>query len=86
MLKFQDDYITLIVSLEDFILLVSNISKMSDFEIILWSICGELIRMVSENTWYSFVKHNYHHLLSVLCYCTRFNRTRRTLLQVTELF
>lgn len=106
MLKFQDDYTTLIASFEDFILLVYTIiddlyqqfvpasvsqrrnvdtAKMSDSEIITLSICGELIGIDSENAWYSFVKRNYRHLFPRLCCRTRFNRTRRAFLQVTEL-
>ncbi len=41
--------------------------------------------MDSENAWYSFVKRNYQHLFPPFCCLTRFNRTRRALLQVTEL-
>lgn len=106
MLKFQDDYTTIIATFEDFILLVytmiddlyhqfvpSSVSqrrnvdtaKMSDSEIITLSICGELAGIDSENAWYSFVKRNYRHLFPRLCSRTRFNRTRRALLQVTEL-
>lgn len=106
MLKFQDDYTTIITTFEDFILLVYTIiddlyhqfvpssvsqrrnvdtAKMSDSEIITLSICGELAGIDSENAWYSFVKRNYRHLFPRLCSRTRFNRTRRTLLQVTEL-
>lgn len=106
MLKFQDDYTTLIATFEDFILLVYtiiddlykqfvpasvsqrrnvNTAKMSDSEIITLSICGELVGIDSENAWYSFVKRNYRHLFPKLCSRTRFNRTRRALLQVTEL-
>lgn len=106
MLKFQDDYTTLIATFEDFILLVYVIiddlyqqlapptvsqrrnvttAKMSDPEIITLSICSELIGIDSENAWYSFVKRNYSHLFPNLCCRTRFNRTRRNLLQVTEL-
>ena len=106
MLKFQDDYTTLIATFEDFILLVYTIiddlykqfvpasvsqrrnvdtAKMSDPEIITLSICGELVGIDSENAWYSFVKRNYRHLFPKLCSRTRFNRTRRALLQVTEL-
>lgn len=106
MLKFQDDYTTLIATFEDFILLVYTIiddlyqqfapasvsqrrnvdtAKMSDSEIITLSICGELIGMDSENAWYSFVKRNFRHLFPTLCCRTRFNRTRRALLQVSEL-
>lgn len=58
---------------------------MSDSEIITLSICGDLIGIDSENAWYSFVKRNYRHLFPRLCSRTRFNRTRRALLQVTEL-
>ncbi len=106
MLKFQDDYTTLITTFEDFILLVYtiiddlyqqfvpasvsqrrnvDIAKMSDSEIVTLSICGELMGNDSENAWYSFVKRNYRHLFPKLCCRTRFNRTRRALLQVTEL-
>lgn len=106
MLKFQDDYTTIIATFEDFILLVYTIiddlyhqfvpisvsqrrnvdtAKMSDSEIITLSICGELAGIDSENAWYSFVKRNYRHLFPWLCSRTRFNRTRRALLQVTEL-
>lgn len=60
-------------------------AKMSDSEIITLSICGELIGIDSEKAWYSFVKRNYRHLFPHLCCRTRFNRTRRVLLQVTEL-
>lgn len=106
MLKFQDDYTTIITTFEDFILLVYTIiddlyhqfvpssvsqrrnvdtAKMSDSEIITLSICGELAGIDSENAWYSFVKRNYRHLFPRLCSRTRFNRTRRAFLQVTEL-
>ena len=60
-------------------------AKMSDSEIITLSICSELIGIDSENAWYSFVKRNYRHLFPNLCCRTRFNRTRRNLLQITEL-
>ena len=106
MLKFQDNYTTILTTFEDFILLVYTIiddlyhqfvpssvsqrrnvdtAKMSDSEIITLSICGELAGIDSENAWYSFVKRNYRHLFPRLCSRTRFNRTRRALLQVTEL-
>lgn len=106
MLKFQNDYTTLIETFEDFILLVYTIvddlyhqfvpasvshrrnvgaAKMSDSEIITLSICGELLGIDFEKAWYSFVKRNYRHLFPTLCSRTRFNRTRRALLQVTEL-
>lgn len=60
-------------------------AKLSDSEIITISICGELVGIDSENAWYSFVKKNYRHLFPSLCSRSRFNRTRRALLQVTEL-
>lgn len=60
-------------------------AKMSDSEIIALSICSEVVGIDSEKAWYSFVKRNYRHLFSDLCCRTRFNRTRRNLLQVTEL-
>ena len=39
----------------------------------------------SENAWFSFVKQNYRHLFPQLCSRSRFNRTRRALMQTTEL-
>ena len=63
----------------------ADAAKMSDSEIITLSICSELISIDSENAWYSFVKRNYRHLFPNLCCRTRFNRTRRAILQVTEL-
>lgn len=60
-------------------------AKLSDSEIITISICGELIGIDSEHAWYSFVKRNYRHLFPCLCSRSRFNRTRRALLQVTDL-
>jgi hypothetical protein len=54
-------------------------AKMSDSEIITLSICGELTGTDSEKAWYSFVKRNYRHLFPRLCSRTRFNRTRRAL-------
>lgn len=106
MLKFQDDYNTLIATFEDFILLAYTViddfyqqfvptsvsqkrnvgtAKMSDSEIITLSICGELLGIASENAWHSFVKWNFRHLFPKICCRTRFNRTRRALLQVTDL-
>lgn len=106
MLKFQNNYTTLLATFEDFILLVYTIiddlyqqfvppsvsdrrnvrtAKLSDSEIITLGICGELIGIDSEKAWYSFVKRNYRHLFPNLCCRTRFNRTRRNLLQTTEL-
>lgn len=62
-----------------------GLARLSDPEVITLSICGELLGIDSENAWYSFVKRNYLHLFPELCSRTRFNRTRRTLLQTTEL-
>lgn len=62
-----------------------NQAKLSDSEVITLSICGELLGIDSENAWYSFVKRNYRYLFPNLCSRTRFNRTRRALLQTTEL-
>ena len=39
----------------------------------------------SEKAWYSFVKKNYRHLFPRMCDRSQFNRTRRNLLQVTNL-
>ena len=60
-------------------------AKLSDPEIITIGICGELAGIDSENAWFSFVKRNYHHLFPNLCSRSRFNRTRRALLQTTNL-
>ncbi len=60
-------------------------ARLSDSEIITISICGELAGIDSENAWYSFIKRNYRHLFPTLCSRSRFNRTRRALLQTTEL-
>lgn len=60
-------------------------AKLSDAEIITIALCGELIGIDSENAWFSFVKKNFLHLFPRLCSRTRFNRTRRALLQTTEL-
>ena len=60
-------------------------AKLSDSEIITISLCGELAGVDSENAWFSFVKRNYRHLFPQLCSRSRFNRTRRALIQITEL-
>lgn len=60
-------------------------AKLSDSEIITINICGELAGIDSENAWFSFVKKNYRHLFPQLCSRSRFNRTRRALMQTTEL-
>lgn len=58
---------------------------MSDSKIITWSIYGDLLGIDSENACYSFVKRNILYLFPKICYRTRFNRTRRALLQMTKL-
>ena len=65
----------------------SNIEKalLSDSEIITIAMCGELIGVDSEKAWFSFVKRNLRHLFPKMCDRTRFNRTRRNLLQVMNL-
>ena len=60
-------------------------AKISDSEIITTSICGELFGIDSEKAWFSFVKKNYKHLFPKLGSRSRFNRTRRALLPITEL-
>lgn len=60
-------------------------AKLSDTECITIAICGELLGIDSEKAWYSFVKRNYHHLFPGMCSRSRFNRTRRNLMQVTGL-
>jgi len=60
-------------------------AKLSDSEIITISICGELVGIDSENAWFSFVKRNYKHLFPKIGSRSRFNRTRRALLQTAEL-
>ena len=60
-------------------------AKLTDSEIITISLCGELLGIDSEHAWFSFVKKNYKHLFPNLCSRSRFNRTRRALMQTTEL-
>ena len=60
-------------------------AKLSDSEIITISICGELFGIDSEKAWFSFVKKNYKHLFPRIGSRSRFNRTRRALLPMTEL-
>ena len=60
-------------------------AKLSDSEIITISICGELVGIDSEKAWFSFVKRNYSHFFPTLGSRSRFNRTRRALLSITEL-
>ena len=64
-----------------------NLDKalLSDSEIITIAICGELVGVDSENAWYSLVKKNFRHLFPRMCDRSQFNRTRRNLLQVTNL-
>lgn len=58
---------------------------MSDSKIITWSVYGELLVIDFKNACYSFVKRNFLYLFPKICYRTRFNRTRRALLQMTKL-
>lgn len=60
-------------------------AKLSDSELIAIAICGELLGVDSERAWYSFVKRNYRSLFPKFCSRSRFNRTRRALLPITEL-
>ena len=60
-------------------------AKLSDSEIITISICGKLFGIDSEKAWFSFVKKNYKHLFPRIGSRSRFNRTRRALLPMTEL-
>ena len=60
-------------------------AKLSDSEIITIGLCGELAGVDSENAWFSFLKRNYRHFFPQLCSRSRFNRTRRALMQTTEL-
>ena len=60
-------------------------AKLSDSEIITINICDELIGIDSEKAWFSFVKKNYKYLFPKLGSRSRFNRTRRALLSITEL-
>lgn len=62
-------------------------TKLFDPEIITIRIYGEFVRIDSKNAWFSFLKRNYHQHLFFprLCSSNRFNRTCRTLFQVTEL-
>lgn len=64
-----------------------NIDKalLSDSEIITIALCGELVGVDSENAWYSLVKKNFRYLFPRMCDRSQFNRTRRNLLQVTNL-
>ena len=52
-------------------------------EEVTFSLCGELLGVDSENAWFSFVKKNYRYLFPQLCSRSRFNRTRRALMQMT---
>ena len=44
-----------------------------------------MVGVDSENAWYSLVKKNFRHLFPRMCDSSQFNRTRRNLLQVTNL-
>lgn len=64
-----------------------NVDKalLSDSEIITIALCGEIFRVDSENAWHAFVKKNFRHLFPRMYDRSQFNRTRRNLLQGTNL-
>ena len=92
---FEDFILVIFVLIDDFyqtdapdsVKFRPNIEKalLSDSEIITIAICGELIGIDSEKAWFNFVKKNLRHLFPKMCDRTRFNRTRRNLLQVINL-
>ena len=92
---FEDFILLIFVLIDDFyqteapdsVKFRPNIEKalLSDSEIITIAICGELIGIDSEKAWFNFVRRNLRHLFPKMCDRTRFNRTRRNLLQVTNL-
>lgn len=93
--SFEDFILVVFVLIDDFYKKVvpdkvkfrRNVDKalLSDSEIITISLCGELLGIDSENAWYHFVKKNFRHLFPKMCDRSQFNRTRRNLLQVTNL-
>ena len=93
--SFEDFILVIFVLIDDFYKKVvpdkikfrRNVDKalLSDSEIIPISICGELLGIDSEKAWDSFLKKNYRHLFPKMCDRSQFNRTRRNLLQVTNL-
>ena len=90
MLKFQTEYNTYIKTFEDFILTTFVIiddlyKKFAPYQVAHRRNFSIAKLSDSENARYSFVKRNYHHLFPNLCNRSRFNRTRRSLLQTTEL-
>ena len=60
-------------------------AQLSDSEVITIAICRELLGIDSEKAWFNFVRRNLRHLFPKMCDRTRFNRTRRNLLQVMKL-
>lgn len=60
-------------------------AKLSDPEIITISICGELFGFDSENALFNYIDKNYRYLFPNLCSRSRFNRTRRNLLKLTNI-
>ncbi len=93
--SFEDFILLIFVLTDDFYQSVApdsikfrpNVEKalLSDSEIITIAICGEIIGIDSERAWFNFVKRNLRHLFPKMCDRTRFNRTRRNLLQVMNL-
>ncbi len=58
-------------------------AKLSDSEIIMIALCGELVGIDSETAWFAFVKKNYRRLFTHVCSRSRFTRTRRAFRQTT---
>ena len=59
-----------------------SVSKLSDSEVITLAIVGEVHGIHSEKAWFNYVRKNFKDLFPNLNHRTRYNRTRRNLLQV----
>lgn len=57
-------------------------SKLSDSEVITLAIVGEVHGIASEKAWFNYVRKNFKDLFPNLNHRTRYNRTRRNLMQV----
>lgn len=57
-------------------------SKLSDSEVITLAIVGEVHGIHSEKAWFNYVRKNFKDLFPNLNHRTRYNRTRRNLMQV----
>lgn len=92
---FEDFFLVFFVLIDDLYKKVApnevkfrpNVDKafLSDSEIITIAVCGEFFGIDSEKAWFSLVKKNFRHLFPKMCDRSQFNRTRRNLMQVTEL-